>query len=83
MGIRQGDLLAPFLFGIAMEALQLIVERIRRVRLISKILLPNNRPGIPHFGFIDDVMFLTEWPVNNFKNLNRLLPNIRTQGESC
>ncbi|XP_022028823.1 uncharacterized protein LOC110929940 [Helianthus annuus] len=72
-GLHQGDLLSPFLFILAMEALDVIMKRAVRRGVYSGVSTPNDGPCITHLCYADDVLFMGEWSESNVLNLNRIL----------
>ncbi|KAM0043509.1 putative RNA-directed DNA polymerase [Helianthus debilis subsp. tardiflorus] len=72
-GVLQGDLLSPFIFIIAMEALSGFMKKAASIRSISGINLPNNGPVLTHLMYADDVVFTGEWGENNIRNIMRLM----------
>nr|KAJ0193757.1 hypothetical protein LSAT_V11C800390710 [Lactuca sativa] len=72
-GVRQGDPLSPFFFIIAMEGLNVAMRSAIQNSLYSGISLPNNGPSIYHLFYADDVLFVGDWSISNFKNLSRTL----------
>ncbi|KAJ0500051.1 putative RNA-directed DNA polymerase [Helianthus annuus] len=72
-GLRQGDPLSPFLFILALEALDVIMKRAIENGLFKGVKLPKDGPTISHLCYADDAIFLGEWSEANIKNLNRIL----------
>ncbi|KAJ0828828.1 putative RNA-directed DNA polymerase [Helianthus annuus] len=72
-GLRQGDPLSPFLFILAMQALDVIMTRANERNIFQGIKLPNEGPCISHLCYADDVIFMGEWSETNIVNLNRIL----------
>ncbi|KAJ0683718.1 putative RNA-directed DNA polymerase [Helianthus annuus] len=72
-GLRQGDPMSPFLFILAMEALDVIMRKAISKGIFRGITLPNEGPTVSHLCYADDVIFLGEWSEENIKNLNRIL----------
>ncbi|KAJ0535047.1 putative RNA-directed DNA polymerase [Helianthus annuus] len=72
-GLRQGDPLSPFLFILALEALDVIMKRAIKCELFKGVVLPRDGPTISHLCYADDAIFLGEWSAENIKNLNRFL----------
>ena len=60
-GVRQGDPMAPFLFIIAMEGLNIALIEAKRGGFFQGINLPHNGPSISHFLFADDALFVGNW----------------------
>ncbi|KAJ0589979.1 putative RNA-directed DNA polymerase [Helianthus annuus] len=72
-GLRQGDPISPFLFIIALEALDVIMKRAVKEGIFKGVVLPRNGPMISHLCYADDAIFLGERSKDNIKNLNRIL----------
>ncbi|KAL4577516.1 hypothetical protein LXL04_013625 [Taraxacum kok-saghyz] len=72
-GVRQGDPLSPFLFILAMEGLNMVMESASERTLFQGIQIPNSDPPLTHQFYADDALFLGEWTISNFKNLARIL----------
>nr|GEZ73132.1 RNA-directed DNA polymerase, eukaryota, reverse transcriptase zinc-binding domain protein [Tanacetum cinerariifolium] len=68
-GLRQGDLLSPFLFILAMEGLHAIVSKAANLGIFKCTSLGANNLCISHLMYADDVIFMGEWSVNNVNNL--------------
>ncbi|KAJ0668540.1 putative RNA-directed DNA polymerase [Helianthus annuus] len=72
-GLRQGDPLSPFLFILAMEALDVIMTRARERGVFEGVKTPKEGPCISHLCYADDVIFMGVWSETNILNLNRIL----------
>ncbi|XP_024986470.1 uncharacterized protein LOC112521707 [Cynara cardunculus var. scolymus] len=72
-GVRQGDPLAPLLFILAAETLNIIMSEASRKGIFSGIKLPNSGPELSILQFADDVLIMGEWSRSNATNLVRLL----------
>ena len=76
-GLRQGDLLSPYLFVLAMEALSCILERARESGFLSgfKVSGGNAEEGleISHLLFVDDTLVFCEVMSSQMTYLSWLL----------
>ncbi|KAJ0599187.1 putative RNA-directed DNA polymerase [Helianthus annuus] len=72
-GLRQGDPLSPFLFIIAMEVINLFLNRAMAEGLYEGFQLPNGGPTLSHLCYADDVLFIGRWSAKNVVTLTRLL----------
>ncbi|KAL4560754.1 hypothetical protein LXL04_032908 [Taraxacum kok-saghyz] len=72
-GVRQGDPLSPFLFILAMESLNAVMESAGQLSLFSGVQIPNGDSKISHLFNADDALFLGDWTTSNFSNLVRIL----------
>lgn len=74
-GLRQGDLLSPFLFLIHGEALLVMMEEACSKGVYNGIKIGNEQLQLSHLQFADDTLFLGEWSFRNALNLMALLQN--------
>nr|KAJ0204677.1 hypothetical protein LSAT_V11C500258210 [Lactuca sativa] len=72
-GIQQGDPFSLFLFILPAEGLNIALEEATNHCIFKSISLPNNGPTVSHLQYADDAIFLGEWPIQNVKNLIRIL----------
>ncbi|KAJ9562069.1 hypothetical protein OSB04_007229 [Centaurea solstitialis] len=72
-GIRQGDPLAPFLFLIAAEGLNVALLEAIDGNVFQGINLPHGGPIISHLQYADDAIFIGNWSEDNALNLLSLL----------
>ncbi|GJT92663.1 RNA-directed DNA polymerase, eukaryota, reverse transcriptase zinc-binding domain protein [Tanacetum coccineum] len=71
-GLKQGDLISPFLFILIMETLHLTFKRVLNAGLYKGISL-NDSFTISHLFYADDVVFIGEWNNNNIQTLLSVL----------
>ncbi|GKB70932.1 putative RNA-directed DNA polymerase, eukaryota, reverse transcriptase zinc-binding domain protein [Tanacetum coccineum] len=72
-GFRQGDHLSPFLFILAIQAFNVVLEEAKSRHFFRGIDVGSNRVHISHLQFADDAIILGEWSQVNVKNLSRIL----------
>ncbi|KAJ9558233.1 hypothetical protein OSB04_012847 [Centaurea solstitialis] len=72
-GIRQGDPLAPFLFLVVAEGLNVMVEEALEKGLFKGVKVGSNEVVLSHLQYADDVIFFGEWGAENIVNLVKLL----------
>ncbi|KAJ9566035.1 hypothetical protein OSB04_002001 [Centaurea solstitialis] len=72
-GVRQGDPLAPFLFIIAAEGLNVAMQEAKEKGVFHGVKLPNNGPILSNLHYADDAIFVGEWSSSNACNLARIL----------
>ncbi|KAJ9564765.1 hypothetical protein OSB04_000731 [Centaurea solstitialis] len=76
-GLRQGDPLAPFLFLIASENLNLLMEEAKEKGLYEGLKIGQNDIEISHLQYADDAIFFGKWCLRNLKNLLKILECFR------
>ena len=76
-GLRQGDSMAPFLFLIMAENLNLLMEEATEKGLYEGIKVGNQDVSISHLQFADDAIFFAKWSIGNLKNLIKILQCFR------
>lgn len=74
-GLRQGDPVSPFLFIIAAEAINVLMQEVIEKKLYKPFLVENSGMEISHLQFADDALFFREWSTRNALNLLHLLKN--------
>ncbi|KAL7604438.1 uncharacterized protein LOC111907881 [Lactuca sativa] len=72
-GVRQGDLLSPFLFIIVMEGLTLVMNTTIQKCVFDGINFPNSNICLFHLFYAYDALFIGEWSRHNIANLARIL----------
>ena len=68
-GVRQGDPIAPFLFIIVSEGLNIAMQEAVRKGIFHGIALPHNGPVLSHLQYADDILFAGDWSPSNALNL--------------
>nr|GEU68392.1 hypothetical protein [Tanacetum cinerariifolium] len=68
-GLKQGDLLSPFLFILAMKGLHAFIYKAMNMGNYKSISIGDNNLRISHLMYVDDVIFMGEWLITNAHNL--------------
>nr|GEZ89259.1 reverse transcriptase domain, reverse transcriptase zinc-binding domain protein [Tanacetum cinerariifolium] len=72
-GLRQGDLLSPFLFILVMEGLRCSMSNAVNSGLIRGIKLGSSGIVLSHLFYTDDVIITTDWNPHDIYNIIRVL----------
>ncbi|GJT78359.1 putative RNA-directed DNA polymerase, eukaryota, reverse transcriptase zinc-binding domain protein [Tanacetum coccineum] len=72
-GLRQGDPLSPFLFILAVEALNVIFLEARSKNIFIGSEIGVDKVPISHLQFADNAIFIGQWSLPNARNLSRIL----------
>ncbi|XP_071704405.1 uncharacterized protein [Rutidosis leptorrhynchoides] len=72
-GVRQGDLLSPFLFIIVTEALNVLIKAAVSCNLYSGVEVGGDKILISHLQYANDTIFFGSWELENMWNLIKLL----------
>ena len=72
-GLRQGDPLSPFLFILAIEALNVALVHARNNNIFQGIKVGKDNINVSHIQFADDALIMGEWSLINVRNLSRIL----------
>ncbi|GJU73341.1 putative RNA-directed DNA polymerase, eukaryota, reverse transcriptase zinc-binding domain protein [Tanacetum coccineum] len=70
--LRQGDPLSPFLFILAIEALNVVMLEAKNKNIFKGIEVGNDKVYISHLQFADDALIMGEWSLHNAKVLTRI-----------
>ncbi|GKE42501.1 putative RNA-directed DNA polymerase, eukaryota, reverse transcriptase zinc-binding domain protein [Tanacetum coccineum] len=72
-GLRQGDLLSPFLFILVLEGLHNALYTAVSSGLIRGVKLGSPEVTISHLFYVDDMIITTEWNANDLDNIIHVL----------
>ena len=72
-GVRQGDPLAPFLFILAAEGLNVAFAEARRKEIFKGIRLNDEDTEVSILQYANDAILMGEWDLSNAKNMIRVL----------
>ena len=72
-GLRQGDPLSPFLFILAVEALNVVFLEARNKSIFLGAEVGKDKVPISHLQFADDALIVGHWSLPNARNLSRIL----------
>ncbi|GJV75554.1 putative RNA-directed DNA polymerase, eukaryota, reverse transcriptase zinc-binding domain protein [Tanacetum coccineum] len=72
-GLRQGDPLSPFLFILAVEALNVVFLEARNKSIFLGAEVGRDKVPISHLQFADDALIVGHWSLPNAKNLSIIL----------
>lgn len=72
-GLRQGDPLSPFLFILAVEALNVALVEAKNILLFKGIEVGKDKVHVSHLQFADDAIIMGEWSTTNVRNLSSIL----------
>ncbi|KAK3220120.1 hypothetical protein Dsin_014090 [Dipteronia sinensis] len=72
-GLRQGDLLSPFLFNIVTEGLSALMNKATNLGLLQGASVGNNEVHLSHLQFADDTIFFLKPKIESLFNLKRLI----------
>ncbi|GJT68410.1 retrotransposon protein, putative, ty1-copia subclass [Tanacetum coccineum] len=71
-GLKQGDLLSPFLFILVMESLHLSFQNVVNAGLFKGVVLDSSLQ-ISHLFYAEDVVFIGQWCDSNLSIIMRVL----------
>jgi len=71
--LRQGDLLASFLFLIVVEGLPKVLREVDKRRLLKALKIGRNEVDVNMFQFFDDIMFMCKNNVQNIVTIKSIL----------
>ncbi|XP_021832888.1 uncharacterized protein LOC110772737 [Prunus avium] len=57
-GVRQGDLLSPFLFSLVIDVLSRLMEKAQEYNLLHGLFIRRDKVEVSHLQFADDTIFL-------------------------
>ena len=72
-GLRQGDLLSPFLFTLVVDGLSRLVEKARCSGMINGFEVGKDKVVVSHLPFADETLFFMKNDAHSLHNLIRLL----------
>ncbi|XP_052621507.1 uncharacterized protein LOC111882826 [Lactuca sativa] len=72
-GLRQRDLISPFLFIIAMEGLHIAIEDAAVEGVFQGAPMGSDEVLVSHLFYVNDAIFLGEWDATHIQNLIRIL----------
>ncbi|GJU21232.1 putative RNA-directed DNA polymerase, eukaryota, reverse transcriptase zinc-binding domain protein [Tanacetum coccineum] len=72
-GLRQGDLLSPFLFIIVMEGLRIAMQNVVCSGLIREAVIETSGHKNSHLFYADDMVIISYWNNQDMSNIIRVL----------
>ncbi|KAK2654073.1 hypothetical protein Ddye_013929 [Dipteronia dyeriana] len=72
-GLRQGDMLSPFLFNVAVEDLSALFRKAEELNLMKGAYFGSEAVHISHLHFTDDIILFLHLKVNYLLNAIRIL----------
>ncbi|XP_071699657.1 uncharacterized mitochondrial protein AtMg01250-like [Rutidosis leptorrhynchoides] len=72
-GVRQGDLLSPFLFISSAEGLNVLAKKAICNKMFLGVEIVSEKVPISHLQYVDDTIFFSEWSITNLQYLFILL----------
>ena len=72
-GLRQGDLLSPFLFTLVADVLSRLMIRAKETRLIEGFFVGRDRTRVSLLQFADDTIFFFKASLDHLQNLKLIL----------
>ncbi|XP_028089315.1 uncharacterized protein LOC114289749 [Camellia sinensis] len=72
-GLRQGDPLSPFLFNVAAEGLNLLLERAKRLGVIKGATVGSTGLKLSHLQFANDTLLFCAAELEEIVNVKRIL----------
>ena len=72
-GLRQGDLLSPFLFTLVVDVLSRMIFRVEESGLTEGFLVGQNRTRVSILQFADDSIFFSKASLEHLQNLKIIL----------
>ena len=67
-GLRQGDLLSPFLFILVVDGLSRLMEKIRNCGIVKGFEVGKEKVLASHLQFVDDTLFFIKNEDNSLNN---------------
>lgn len=77
-GVKQGDLLSPFLFLIVADGFNVMIKEAIRIGVFKGINVGQEEVELSHLQYADDTIIFGEWSMSNAKNLIRVMKNFLT-----
>ena len=72
-GLRQGDPLSPFLFNVAAEALNVLIERAVQLGLVKGVEVGVDKTRVSHLQFADDTILFCDGNLEEVSNFKMIL----------
>jgi hypothetical protein len=77
-GLRQGDLLSPYLFLFCVEGFSALLKQAHREKEVTCVTFGSNGPTMTHLLFADDSIVFLEASNSNLQAIKRILQEYET-----